>query len=46
MIYLKEWFLQVPVDFEEVELTSSLADDSLENAIIAIKRNGIAIKVR
>ncbi|VDN51045.1 unnamed protein product [Dracunculus medinensis] len=37
-------FANVPVDFEEVELTSSLADDSLENAIIAIKRNGIAIK--
>ncbi|PIO57052.1 hypothetical protein TELCIR_21545, partial [Teladorsagia circumcincta] len=34
----------VPVNFETVQVNSSLTDGDLEAAIIAIKRNGVAIK--
>ena len=35
----------MPVDFEEVALDSSVSDENeLENALLAIKRNGIALK--
>ncbi|KHN84477.1 Isocitrate dehydrogenase [NAD] subunit gamma 1, mitochondrial [Toxocara canis] len=37
-------FANVPVDFEEVPLSSDLGDDTFESAIIAVKRNGVAIK--
>ncbi|VDM41291.1 unnamed protein product [Toxocara canis] len=39
-------FANVPVDFEEVELSSNLANNGkdLESAIIAIQRNGVALK--
>jgi hypothetical protein len=39
--------LQVPVDFEEVPLSSALKNDErdLDNAIMAIVRNGVALKV-
>ncbi|XP_022654744.1 isocitrate dehydrogenase [NAD] subunit gamma, mitochondrial-like isoform X1 [Varroa jacobsoni] len=45
--YVKEVFRYggVPVDFEEVHLDSSRDDvDLLEQAIIAVKRNGVALK--
>lgn len=39
-------FAHVPIDFEITPLSSKLeSDDDLSNAITAIKRNGIAIKV-
>ena len=39
-------FANVPVDFEEIKLSSSdLTDEALENAIVAIRRNGVALKV-
>lgn len=39
-------FFQFPVDFEDIELGSKdPSDDALENAITAIERNGIALKV-
>ncbi|VDK77943.1 unnamed protein product, partial [Cylicostephanus goldi] len=38
-------FGQVPVDFETVQLSSKPdSEDDLEQAIIAIKRNGVALK--
>lgn len=46
----RNWFSfsvgQVPVDFEDVALDSRQADHNvdLENAIISIERNGVAIK--
>lgn len=40
-------FAHVPIDFEITPLSSKLeSDDDLYNAIIAIKRNGVAIKVK
>lgn len=38
-------FAHVPVDFETVKLSSELAHDDLTNAIISIRRNGVALKV-
>uniref|UniRef100_F1L8D9 Isocitrate dehydrogenase [NAD] subunit, mitochondrial n=2 Tax=Ascaris TaxID=6251 RepID=F1L8D9_ASCSU len=37
-------FANVPVDFEEVPLSSDVGEDAFENAIISVQRNGIAIK--
>ena len=35
----------VPVDFEEVALDSSVSDETdLNEALLAIKRNGVALK--
>lgn len=49
-VFLKYYFnlfeFKVPIDFEEVELSSiNPGDESLENAITAIERNGLALKV-
>ena len=39
-------FACVPVDFEEIPLNSqSRTDEDLENAIVSIQRNGVALKV-
>lgn len=39
-------FANVPVDFEIAPLSSKLETDAdLDNAIISIKRNGVALKV-
>lgn len=38
-------FAHIPVDFEEIELSSKdPTNEALENAIVAIQRNGIALK--
>ncbi|KAI1711103.1 isocitrate/isopropylmalate dehydrogenase domain-containing protein [Ditylenchus destructor] len=38
-------FAHIPVDFEDAQLNSSdPGDEALENAITAVKRNGVAIK--
>ena len=38
-------FAHIPVDFEEIELNSKdPSNEALQNAIIAIQRNGIALK--
>ncbi|XP_066980551.1 isocitrate dehydrogenase [NAD] subunit gamma, mitochondrial isoform X1 [Macrobrachium rosenbergii] len=34
----------VPVDFEEIQLTKDSSDDDFNNALICIKRNGVALK--
>ncbi|XP_064632371.1 isocitrate dehydrogenase [NAD] subunit gamma, mitochondrial-like [Lineus longissimus] len=34
----------VPVDFEEVELTNESDENDMENALLAIKRNGVCLK--
>lgn len=40
-------FANVPVDFETAPLSSELKQEAdLDNAIISIKRNGVALKVR
>ena len=49
MIFLKliglGRYAGAPVDFEEVALDSSVSDvGELDNALLAIKRNGIALK--
>ena len=33
-----------PVDFEEVKLDHSCSDDEYDHAILAIERNGVALK--
>lgn len=39
-------FAHVPVDFEHIPLNStSRSDEDLENAIVSIQRNGVALKV-
>jgi hypothetical protein len=39
-------FAHIPVDFEEVQLNSTdPTNEALENAIVAIERNGIGLKV-
>ncbi|XP_030224110.1 isocitrate dehydrogenase [NAD] subunit gamma, mitochondrial isoform X3 [Gadus morhua] len=39
------WFCCVPVDFELVNVDSSLtAEDDINNAIMSIRRNGVALK--
>jgi hypothetical protein len=39
-------FAHMPVDFEEIQLNSKdPTNEALENAIVAIERNGIALKV-
>lgn len=48
MSHIKRIFLfaHIPVDFEETELSSKdPSNEALDNAIVAIQRNGIAIKV-
>ena len=38
-------FIKVPVDFEVIELDSrDVSDHALDNAIMAIQRNGVALK--
>ncbi len=47
MFHIKEAFRHVraPVEFEEVPLNSkSVSDSMIEQAILAIKRNGAAVK--
>lgn len=39
-------FAYVPVDFEYINLNSQArSDEDLENAIVSIQRNGVALKV-
>lgn len=48
MAHVRNIFLSsnIPVDFEEIELSSKdPSNEVLEHAIIAIERNGLAIKV-
>ncbi|XP_074872552.1 isocitrate dehydrogenase [NAD] subunit gamma, mitochondrial isoform X3 [Carettochelys insculpta] len=46
MQHVKEVFRQacVPVDFEEVRVSSEVAEDNIDNAIMAIRRNRVALK--
>ncbi|KAM7134179.1 isocitrate dehydrogenase [NAD] subunit gamma, mitochondrial isoform 1-T1 [Macrochelys suwanniensis] len=46
MLHVKEVFRQacVPVDFEEVLVSSAAAEDDIQNAIMAIRRNRVALK--
>jgi isocitrate dehydrogenase (NAD+) len=47
MQHVKEVFRYagVPVDFEEVQLNSTVTEDEdIDNALLAIKRNGVALK--
>ncbi|XP_030403931.1 isocitrate dehydrogenase [NAD] subunit gamma, mitochondrial isoform X2 [Gopherus evgoodei] len=46
MLHVKEVFRQacIPVDFEEVRVSSQLAEDDIQNAIMAIRRNRVALK--
>ncbi|XP_019346470.1 isocitrate dehydrogenase [NAD] subunit gamma, mitochondrial isoform X6 [Alligator mississippiensis] len=46
MLHVKEVFRHacVPVDFEEVRVSSEAPEDDMENAIMAIRRNGVALK--
>ncbi|XP_039366434.1 isocitrate dehydrogenase [NAD] subunit gamma, mitochondrial [Mauremys reevesii] len=46
MLHVKEVFRQacVPVDFEEVRVSSEAAEDDIQNAIMAIRRNRVALK--
>ncbi|XP_015261056.1 PREDICTED: isocitrate dehydrogenase [NAD] subunit gamma, mitochondrial [Gekko japonicus] len=46
MLHVKEIFRHacVPVDFEEVLVSSEASDRDLENAIMAIRRNRVALK--
>ena len=37
-------FINAPVDFEEVKLSHSTTDAEYDNAILAVKRNHIALK--
>ncbi|XP_027562644.1 isocitrate dehydrogenase [NAD] subunit gamma, mitochondrial-like, partial [Neopelma chrysocephalum] len=46
MLHVKEVFRHacVPVDFEEVRVGSEAPEDDVNNAIMAIRRNGVALK--
>ncbi|XP_057244733.1 isocitrate dehydrogenase [NAD] subunit gamma, mitochondrial, partial [Malurus melanocephalus] len=46
MLHVKEVFRHacVPVDFEEVRVNSEAPEDDVQNAIMAIRRNGVALK--
>ncbi|KAK2163076.1 hypothetical protein LSH36_86g06022 [Paralvinella palmiformis] len=46
MAHLQEVFhcAGAPVDFEEVMLNHTTSDEDYENAVLAVKRNGVAIK--
>ncbi|CAM2109941.1 unnamed protein product [Caretta caretta] len=46
MLHVKEVFRQacVPVDFEEVRVSSDAVEDDIQNAIMAIRRNRVALK--
>ncbi|KAM4754403.1 isocitrate dehydrogenase [NAD] subunit gamma, mitochondrial isoform 2-T2 [Cyanocitta cristata] len=46
MLHVKEVFRHacVPVDFEEVRVNSEAPEDDVQNAITAIRRNGVALK--
>ncbi|XP_042220340.1 isocitrate dehydrogenase [NAD] subunit gamma, mitochondrial-like isoform X1 [Homarus americanus] len=46
MGYVKNIFRYagVPVDFEEVQITQDSTEEEFENALICIKRNGVALK--
>ncbi|VDK51564.1 unnamed protein product [Anisakis simplex] len=37
-------FANVPVDFEEVPLTTDSGQDDFEHALVSVKRNGVALK--
>lgn len=34
----------VPVDFEEIQITKDSSEEEFDNAVICIKRNGVALK--
>ncbi|XP_070559032.1 isocitrate dehydrogenase [NAD] subunit gamma, mitochondrial-like isoform X2 [Ptychodera flava] len=46
MVHIRDIFKQtgVPVDFEEVNLSSNLESDDIDDVITAVKRNGVALK--
>ncbi|XP_068780267.1 isocitrate dehydrogenase [NAD] subunit gamma, mitochondrial isoform X4 [Struthio camelus] len=46
MMHVKEVFRHacVPVDFEEVRVSAEAPEDDVHNAIMAIRRNGVALK--
>ncbi|XP_075580865.1 LOW QUALITY PROTEIN: isocitrate dehydrogenase [NAD] subunit gamma, mitochondrial, partial [Pelecanus crispus] len=46
MLHVKEVFRHacVPVDFEEVRVSAEAPEDDVNNAIMAIRRNGVALK--
>ncbi|XP_050162098.1 isocitrate dehydrogenase [NAD] subunit gamma, mitochondrial-like, partial [Myiozetetes cayanensis] len=46
MLHVKEVFRRacVPVDFEEVRVGAEAPEDEVHNAIMAIRRNGVALK--
>ncbi|XP_076062726.1 isocitrate dehydrogenase [NAD] subunit gamma, mitochondrial-like isoform X2 [Oratosquilla oratoria] len=46
MTYVKEVFRYagVPIDFEMVEISQHSTEEDFENALVAVKRNGVAIK--
>uniref|UniRef100_A0A674GEZ9 Isocitrate dehydrogenase [NAD] subunit, mitochondrial n=1 Tax=Taeniopygia guttata TaxID=59729 RepID=A0A674GEZ9_TAEGU len=46
MLHVKEVFRHacVPVDFEEVRVSSEAPEEDVQNAITAIRRNGVALK--
>lgn len=46
MLHVKEVFRHacVPVDFEEVKVSAEAPEDDVHNAIMAIRRNGVALK--
>ncbi|KAM6106894.1 LOW QUALITY PROTEIN: isocitrate dehydrogenase [NAD] subunit gamma, mitochondrial [Phoenicopterus ruber ruber] len=46
MLHVKEVFRHacVPVDFEEVRVSAEAPEDDVHNAIMAIRRNGVALK--
>uniref|UniRef100_A0A8C9LE77 Isopropylmalate dehydrogenase-like domain-containing protein n=1 Tax=Pavo cristatus TaxID=9049 RepID=A0A8C9LE77_PAVCR len=46
MLHVKEVFRHacVPVDFEEVKVGAEAPEDEVHNAIMAIRRNGVALK--
>ncbi|XP_071513306.1 isocitrate dehydrogenase [NAD] subunit gamma, mitochondrial-like [Panulirus ornatus] len=46
MGYVKNIFRYagVPVDFEEIQITKDSSEEEFENALICIKRNGVALK--
>ncbi|VDP38415.1 unnamed protein product [Heligmosomoides polygyrus] len=39
-------YCHAPINFEVVQISSNLIDGDMEGAIMAIERNGVAIKVR
>lgn len=39
------YLFEAPVNFEDVQMSSTLVDGDMEEVIMAIERNGVAIKV-